>query len=295
MNTKITNQRASRSRHLRIVGYALALLGATLGGFMTQRGAASKHVVSAKVAESIPAAEVAELRSSMLSDRASVLVRSPRDMVRSGVSAAEPELALSVWATGLEADVEAELARTVMLLDDGSERVPLTVQATLDHRRGGFDVALEPEQALGANRWYTLVVAKSEAVVLEDRQDEWQVDFYTGHLMQIAEVTRGEDEKSDTLHIKMTEPVSFDRAWAARVFADESGRALSGCLHADGQCSRSGRVTGRDFVVRLSERGAGARVRYAASLDDSTGPARGARIRLDFDPVQFEGSRRARW
>jgi hypothetical protein len=93
----------------------------------------------------------------------------------------------------------------------------------------------------------------------------------------------------------MTEPVSFDRAWASRVFADESGRALPGCVHADGQCSRSGRVNGRDIVVRLSERGAGARVRYAASLDARTGPAPGARMRLDFAPVPFDGSRRAHW
>ncbi len=222
------------------------------------------------------------------------LVR-PRAFVKSGVPASDPGLQLRVFSFRRAPEVEVSLAHSLKLVDDARQPVAFTVHASLDESSGGYVAAIVPASRLASNRWYTLVVAASDEVILDDLGNEWKVDFYTGRMLQIAEVERGEGEKADQLYVKMTERTRVDRAWAARLFADESGRALPGCVQFNGRCSRAGTFEADGFAVLLNERGAGKRVSFASGLDREAGPIARARMRLHFEPCQRGTAECARW
>ena len=142
------------------------------------------------------------------------------------------------------------------------------------------------EGLLEMDRWYTLWIRGGAQVSIEALGSEARLRFYTGHLLQIAEIMQPAAPKNGTLYLKMTEPVAFQADWAHDLFMDEDGMVLPSCLQLRGSCAMSGDKTEdtRDISVVFLDPGAGARVAQVALLQPDVGPSTTGRAVIDFAP-----------
>jgi hypothetical protein len=198
----------------------------------------------------------------------------------------QPKLDLRAFALVSAAEVERRVSASVEIVEPMGATISATILSTLDDK-GTSNLVVVPDQALQPNQWHQLFVrARPPEVVLQGGATEWRVDFYTGHIVQIASIMRPDAPKEGVLYVRMTEIVDFDKQWAARMFFDESGGVIPGCVEMNGGCSNSGRASVRDVAVVLEDPAASARVSHVADFDATGEPSLDSRRRLAFKPCQ---------
>jgi hypothetical protein len=200
----------------------------------------------------------------------------------SGISVDFPEIKLYASAIMSVEEAQKKVTPAIEVLDADGTNVPVTVQVNLDDS-GMKEISVLPDKKLKNKNWYRLYVFSSPPdVILSGGDEEWTVDFYTGNLFQIASIRQADAPKNDTLYVRMTEEIDFDKKWAERLFFDDEYNAVPGCVQLDDECTNSGVARVREVSVLLQDPSAGTRISRLAPIDSANGPSATERKPINF-------------